>query len=365
MITITSILVGAVLKELSVVLIPLVLAVMCSYILAPIVDWSVRKFSLPKSIGILFSLGLTLVLFLIIGLLISSSVGVLTENTAEYEAHIHMLNEKALIWLNLGPILWLNDQGLDINLESFSQLLSQLPVSGIIGGLTNTLLQFLSNSFLILIFVIYILEGRNPQEKSSPLIEKIETKIEKYLLIKMILSIITGVSVSFFLWMLNVDLAMVFGLLAFVLNFIPNVGSIIATLLPVPIILVSPESSALTLVLAIGLPGTIQMVVGNVVEPKLLGDSLELHPITVLLSLIFWGMIWGIAGMLLAAPITAVVKILLENIEITKPFAKILEGKFPKAGNEETAKEGIIEPSQSGAAEDKKLTFKSEDTPKS
>ena len=91
LITITSILVGVVLRELSVVLIPLVLAVMCSYILAPIVDWSVRRFSIPKSIGILFSLGLTLLLLFILGLLISSSVGVLTENTAAYEAHIHML----------------------------------------------------------------------------------------------------------------------------------------------------------------------------------------------------------------------------------------------------------------------------------
>ena len=88
------------------------------------------------------------------------------------------------------------------------------------------------------------------------------------------------------------------------------------------------------------------MIVGNVVEPKLLGDSLELHPITVLLSLIFWGMIWGIAGMLLAAPITAVLKILLENIEITKPFAKLLEGKFPKKPTELPTKEASPTPSQ-------------------
>ena len=76
------------------------------------------------------------------------------------------------------------------------------------------------------------------------------------------------------------------------------------------------------------------MVVGNVIEPKLLGDSLELHPITVLAQLNFWGIIWGIPGMLLAAPITAVLKILLENIEITKPVATLLEGKLPKSPKE-------------------------------
>ena len=149
------------------------------------------------------------------------------------------------------------------------------------------------------------------------------------------MSLVTGISVTVFLWLLDIDLAMVFGLLAFVLNFIPNVGSIIATVLPIPMVLVNPDFSILTLSLAIILPGTVQMIVGNVIEPKLLGDSLELHPITVLLSLIFWGIIWGIPGMLLAAPITAVCKILLENIEITKPVAAILEGKISNNPTEE------------------------------
>lgn len=329
LLTITSILVGVVLKELSVVLIPLVLAIMFSYILAPIVDWSGRKFSLPNSMGILFSLALTLVMLIFVSLMISSSIGVLQENAGAYEAHILDLNQKGLIWLNEGPIAWLNEHGIEVNVESFSSLLSEIPISGLLGGVTNTLLQFLSNAFLILIFVIYLLEGRNPNKESSPLITQIESKIENYLLIKLILSLATGISVAFFLWMLDIDLAMVFGLLAFVLNFIPNVGSIIATLLPVPMVIVNPDFSVLTLSLAIILPGTVQMVVGNVIEPKLLGDSLELHPITVLMCLIFWGIIWGIPGMLLAAPITAVLKILLENIEITKPVAKLLEGQLP------------------------------------
>ena len=335
LLTITAIMVGVVLKELSVVLIPLVLAIMCSYILAPIVDWSGRRFSLPNSMGILFSLGLTLVVLIFVSLMISSSIGVLQENSGAYESHIRDLNQKGLLWLNEVPIAWLNQHGIEVNVESFSSLLSEVPISGLLGGVTNTLIQFLSNSFLILIFVIYLLEGRNPNEDSSPLITKIESKIENYLLIKLVLSLATGISVALFLWILDIDLAMVFGLLAFVLNFIPNVGSIIATILPIPMVLVNPDFSILTLSLAIILPGTVQMVVGNMIEPKLLGDSLELHPITVLLSLIFWGIIWGIPGMLLAAPITAVLKILLENIEITKPVATLLEGKLPKTEEKE------------------------------
>ena len=130
------------------------------------------------------------------------------------------------------------------------------------------------------------------------------------------------------LWFLGIELAMVFGLLAFILNFIPNVGSIIATLLPLPMVLVHPEFSWFMFLAALFVPGTIQMVIGNVLEPKMLGESLELHPITVLLSLIFWGILWGIPGMLLAAPITAVLKILLEHLELTKPLARLLEGDF-------------------------------------
>ena len=109
-----------------------------------------------------------------------------------------------------------------------------------------------------------------------------------------------------------------------------QVYSIFATLLPLPLVIVDPEASNITLALAIIIPGSIQMIIGNMIEPKLLGDSLELHPITVLLSLVFWGMLWGIPGMLLAAPITAVLKILFENLEITSPFAKLLAGKLPQ-----------------------------------
>ena len=71
------------------------------------------------------------------------------------------------------------------------------------------------------------------------------------------------------------------------------------------------------------------MIVGNVVEPKMLGDSLQLHPITILLSLIIWGMLWGTAGMVLAAPLTAVIKILCDNFEVTRPFADLMAGRLP------------------------------------
>ena len=82
------------------------------------------------------------------------------------------------------------------------------------------------------------------------------------------------------------------------------------------------------IILAIALPGTIQFIVGNLVEPKFLGDSLDLHPVVILMALIFWGMIWGPIGMLLAAPLTAITKIVLSKIEVTQPLAEAFTGKI-------------------------------------
>ena len=197
-----------------------------------------------------------------------------------------------------------------------------------LAGATNTLVDLLSNTFLILVFVIYLLQGRDPEAEKGRMAQQIESQIKRYLSIKLVLSLATGFLTALILGALQIELAMVFGVMAFFLNFVPNVGSIVAIFLPLPIILISPDLDMSILALAILLPGSVQMFIGNVIEPKMLGDSLDLHPITVLLSLIFWGMLWGIPGMLLAAPITAVLKILSENLEITAPVARLLSGKL-------------------------------------
>jgi AI-2 transport protein TqsA len=121
---------------------------------------------------------------------------------------------------------------------------------------------------------------------------------------------------------------MVFGLLAFLLNFIPSIGSIIATVLPLPVVLMSPDITPSVAVLAIALPGGVQFTIGTLLSPKVMGDSLELHPVTILLALTVWGSIWGIVGMLLATPITAVMKMLFERLELTRPIARLMAGRI-------------------------------------
>jgi AI-2 transport protein TqsA len=157
---------------------------------------------------------------------------------------------------------------------------------------------------------------------------EIESRIERYVALKALLSGATGILVGGVLAVLGIDLAMVFGLFAFLLNFIPSIGSVVATLLPLPVVLVSPDVSLGTAVLAIAIPGAIQFGIGNVLEPKLMGDALDLHPITILMALIVWGMLWGIVGMLLATPITAIMRMLFERLEMTRPLANLLAGRI-------------------------------------
>ena len=164
-------------------------------------------------------------------------------------------------------------------------------------------------------------------KNTSPEWNDIIGHIKKYIFTKFITSSITGVmQQDLIYWFLGLELAFIFGSLTFILNFIPVVGSIIAVLLPIPIaILQYPDLSSVLLI--IFLPAIIHQIIGNVVEPKIFGDAFGLHPITILLSLIFWGMIWGIIGVLLAAPLTAIIRVSFERFDSTRQIARLLEGK--------------------------------------
>ena len=112
------------------------------------------------------------------------------------------------------------------------------------------------------------------------------------------------------------------------MNFIPSIGSIISTLLPIPVAVASFETFG-PVVLVILIPGMIQMIIGNGIEPKLMGEGRNLHPVTVLLTLSCWGMLWGVVGMLLAVPMTAVIRIVLMQFETLRPVGDLLAGKLP------------------------------------
>ena len=157
---------------------------------------------------------------------------------------------------------------------------------------------------------------------------KISIQVNRYLSTKVLTSLITGVTVGVTLYLFGIDMAFMFGLLTFVFNFIPTIGSIVATILPIPIIILQ-VSNPLIFIFAAGIPAALQFYVGNIVEPKLMGKSLDLHPVTILLALLVWGSIWKIPGMFLATPLTVIFKIILEENPNTKFISEIMAGRWP------------------------------------
>ncbi len=195
----------------------------------------------------------------------------------------------------------------------------------------GTILGLISSMLFVIIFVLFLLMGRNPYTTHSQVYSEVVGKIRKYVGIKIVASAVTGTMVWVILTLAGLKLAGVFGILAFLLNFIPSIGSIIVTFLPLPIAVVQFQSSPWMIVVVIAVPGVLQNVVGNIIEPKLQGEGLNLHPVTILLALSFWGLLWGIVGMFLAAPITAAIRIMLMQFDMFRPIARLMAGDFTES----------------------------------
>lgn len=201
----------------------------------------------------------------------------------------------------------------------------------------------LASGGLIMIYVLFLfLEQGNFDEKIGALfsgsgsekdvrkiIDRIRNDIQKYISIKMFTSSITGLLSYIFLRIVDVDFAGVWGLLIFLLNFIPTVGSIIATIFPAMIALAQSDGYTLFILVLAGI-GVLQICIGNILEPRLMGNSFNLSPIVILLNLGLWQYIWGIPGMFLCVPFLIILTIILSHFPRTRPIAIILssDGKL-------------------------------------
>jgi AI-2 transport protein TqsA len=340
LLVLTVIAVGVALYLLRPVLVPFVLALLFAYCLAPLIDFGVRFLRLPREAAVIAAILLGLVLLVLFALLVGSAVSQLADSFGAYERQFRQLIKQ------IKELISLESLGLKPNPETglvFTGL--QTASRQFIRGVIVEITALLSNGSLVMIFLIFILLGRKggPQH-STGLLARIETRVKRYLVLMLFLSVLSGVLVGLALTVLGVDFAWVFGFLAFLLNFIPNIGSIIATLLPLPVVLLSPDLSVAERVLALAVPAGIQFALGSFVQPRLQGRALELHPVAVLLALVFFGMIWGLVGAFLAAPITAVVKIVFENIPNTRPLAELLEGNLDSLSGPVEAETAKLEP---------------------
>ncbi len=310
------------------VMVPFVLAIFISYLVSPVVDFLRVQLRLPKIAAVAIALLVAAGLFTLLGLLVTTSTQNLLgiDNLRLYQERIADIVTRFFGVFDRRNI----DLGQAQLIETLNdpELLLNLPLLGALQSTVGTALKLLTNGVLVFIFLIYLMVGRNPNQFREGFYAQIDSKIRSYLVIKFITSATTGLLTGIILTLFGLPLALVFGVMAFLLNFIPSIGSVIATLLPLPIALIHFDSGvAITLVIL--LPGAVQFTIGNIVEPLVMGEGLDLHPVTILLALVFWGLSWGVVGMLLAAPITAVLRIVLGRLEITRPVAELLAGRLP------------------------------------
>lgn len=309
--------VGVVLRMAKPVLFPFFLAVFLSFILSPVMDFLTRN-KIPKAVSIVFIVIFAFFIIYLLGALFYSSGKSFGSEFPKYGQKISSIINS--IQEQIKAILpdW---EPVD--------LAEQLDVNRIGGFFLSSLgpfFAFMSNLFLVFIFLIFILAGRGNiktkirncfDDRRSlqivDIIQNIDFQVQRYLFIKTVISFATGVFATVVLLIFGVDFAIVFGFFTFILNYIPNIGSIIATAFPVAIAMFQFETLWPAFWIFIIL-GSIQMTLGNLVEPRVMGQGLGLSTLVVLFFLFFWGWLWGIGGMILAVPTAAIVKIVCRNI---------------------------------------------------
>ncbi|MBO9488814.1 AI-2E family transporter [Endozoicomonas sp. G2_1] len=308
------------------ILVPFLLSVFIAIICNPLVA-KLTSYRVPKGLAVISVIVIFVAIALSIAGLVGNSLSQLSQLLPEYRAQ---LTEQ---------FTWLTEKLAEYNIQVSTDLLFEYFDPAAAMGLAATMLNGLggvmANLFLIIITVIFMLFEASSLPKKVHLalddpemrlnqIDRFLSSVNNYLAIKTLVSLATGVLVSTMLWAMNLDFFLLWGVLAFLLNYIPNIGSIIAAVpaMSLALLQLSPAAAGL-----IGLGYlAINTVMGNVVEPRYLGRGLGLSTLVVFLSLIFWGWLLGTVGMLLSVPLTMIIKIGLESSEEGRWFAVMLSG---------------------------------------
>lgn len=320
----TAIAVGASLYWLRPIIVPFVWAVFAAMALEPVIGVLMKYARFPSWLALLVTLLLVFAAAILVGGLIAASIKNFAADASQYEATVQKLLDRAVSTGILEKLGLSSQKELDI-----SSLAPAGTMKRLLLGTTNAMMNLLSRGTLIMLFTVFLMIGGAESEApQGGVLRDISSGVRQYISTKVFVSAMTGSLVALCFWLLGVPYSITFGAFAFILNFIPSVGSIISTILPAPVLLLLPGITPTLFILALGIPGMIQVVLGNVVEPKLMGRSLDLHPITVLLALMFWATIWGFEGAILAVPITVVVKIALEQMKATASVADLMAGRL-------------------------------------
>jgi predicted PurR-regulated permease PerM len=303
------------LKAAQKLVIPFLLATFLAIICSPGVDWLQRR-RVPKLLAVLLVVLALMGVLAGIGALVGGSVNEFVASIPSYQERLDSLTDSWSRWV----------ERFDVDLPSLEVMDYVNPgaLMSMLGAGLKGFASTLSNAFLIIVTMVFILfeaasfpvklRAAFGEQGDDPLqLSQVTSQVQRYLAAKTLVSLITGSAIAIWTAILGLDFALVWGLVAFLLNYIPNIGSIIAAIPAVLFALVQLGPGSALLV-AIGYL-VVNTVLGNIVEPNLVGRTLGLSTLVVFMSLVFWGWVWGPVGMLLSVPLTMIIKIFLESSE--------------------------------------------------
>lgn len=316
-------------KAASSILVPFLMAAFIAVLSAPSYFW-LEKRGIPSVLSlIIVILGLATV-GLIVGALLGTSMNDFMAALPHYQERLTQLSTQALGWLA--------GIGLDTSDENLRNLFDVGSVMRLAGNMLSGLSNLLTFSFLILLLVVFMLleaaslpaklrRVLDDPEHSLEGFQEIATNLKRYIGIKIWTSLGTGVFVGVFLTIIGVDFPVLWGMVAFLLNFVPNIGSIIAAI-PAVLLALIDGGPSLALMTVAGYVGA-NVLFGNILEVRFMGQGVGLSVLVVFLSLIFWGWVFGTMGMILAVPLTMMFKIVLDSREETRWLAVLLGPEAP------------------------------------
>ena len=313
------------LKMAGPLLVPFLLAVFIAMIVSPVLVW-LKSFRIPSGVAI----ALVVMLILLVGLILAAVIG---SSLTDFRQDIPIYSDK-LSAMSTGVQQWLMVRGVEIDAQQWQSSFDPGAVMKLVGSTLASFGNVMTNAVMILLTVIFILaENIGFGEKlrlargsdgSQAWLTKFSDSVHSYLAIKAAVSLLTGLIIFIWLWILGVDYAILWGLLAFLLNFIPTVGSFIAAVPAVLLALV--QLGVLHAGLTLGGFVVVNLVMGNAIEPRWMGRGLNLSPLVVFVSLVLWGWVLGPVGMLLSIPLTIMIKIALENQSESRWISIMLGG---------------------------------------
>ena len=310
-------------KSASEIIVPFLLSLFLAIILLPSYNFFNKK-GLPESLSLTLVIGIFILFISLVAQLIGSSIH-------DFNSNIDLYSEQLGVYYH-SFVGIASKAGIEISVDELSTMINSKQIMSFASTIMQSMGSMFTNGFVVLLTIIFmLLESGNfkskiafASEDSGAVlhIEKISSQIKEYMVLKAIISIFTGLIVWIALLIIGTDYAFLWAVIAFLFNFIPNIGSIIAAVPAVLLTLV--QLGTLSSLIVASLYVAINVIIGSIVEPKVMGKGLGLSTLVVFLSLIFWGWLLGIVGMLLSIPLTIMIKIILDDNENTRWISVLL-----------------------------------------